>query len=531
MKKLAVVVMAMVFALSFALAAYAADAPSDTAVVAKGDTKITLGGEIRFRGEYTHMRYNQLDEDNQYYSSRVVSPFGVTLTKNMGPIVPNNDHQAYYDGRVRISLDAKVSDSVEGFVELESGTGNTSDTWVWGNTGADSTYGGGATGTGSTGTYASGNSKVGSLYIRQAWIKYEQPMYGVKVGHQLLMLGNGLFFDHTKYGDDAIVVWVSPTKNFTVAGLTAKFREGTGATSALAAQTAAATPGGTGLANDADAYVLLATYKGSNFNVSADVTAVNDQSISVTTPIAGGPSFNDNVHLWNFGLRGDGQISALTLRGDLELQTGTWIHNTPGQSDGRFRGWAALAGLDYKIGPVKLTGEFAYGSGQAGDDTGNDIKTFITSLGNDQHYTYVYEYRVKSATGGISTGLANTLYVKGGANVEITKQLSAEAYLYWLYAAKAVALNDAGGFIAGVPYNPNYSRNLGWELDAKVTYAFAKNLKYWVEGGYFWTGTAYDYRTSQTTYVNVTNPAYTYNTYTYSRDNAYAIRNGIQLNF
>ncbi|MEO5361280.1 MAG: putative porin [Nitrospirota bacterium] len=529
MKKLAVVVMAMVFALSFALAAYAADAPSDTAVVAKGDTKITIGGEIRFRGEYTHNRYNQLNDGNQYYSSRIVSPFGVTVSKNSGPITPNNDHQAYYDGRVRISLDAKVSDSVEGFVELESGTGNTSDTWTWGNTGADTTTG--AAGSGSTGIYPSGNSKVGTMYIRQAWIKYEQPMYGIKVGHQLLMLGNGLFFDHTKFGDDAIVVWVNPTKNFHIGALTAKFREGTGATSALAAQTAAATPGGTGLANDADAYVLLASYKGSNFNVSADVTAVNDQSITSSTPVAGGPTFNDNAHLWNFGIRGDVQISAATLRGDLEFQTGKWVRNAPGQDNGRFRGWAALAGLDYKVGPVKLTGEFAYGSGKAGDDTGSDINTFVTSLGNDQHYTYVYEYRVKSAAGGISTGLANTLYVKGGAKVDITKQLSAEAYLYWLYAAKAVALNDAGGFIAGIPYNPNMSRDLGWELDAKVTYAFAKNLKYWVEGGYMWTGAAYDYRTSQTTYVNASSPATSYNTYTYSRDNAYAIRNGIQLNF
>ncbi|KWT90154.1 hypothetical protein [Candidatus Magnetominusculus xianensis] len=531
MRKFAAAVMTMLLVLSFALTARAADAQSDTAVTAKGNTKITIGGMIMFRGEYTHNRSNQLNDGNQYYSSRIVSPFGVTLSKNSGPITPNNDHQAYYDGMLNLNIDVKVSDSVEGYVELQSGTANNTDMWMWGNMG-DSTYGGTmATGTGATGVYQSGNSKVGSMFIRQAWIKYEQPMYGIKVGHQLLMLGNGLFFDHTKFGDDAIVIWVNPIKNFHIGALTAKFREGTGATSAYVAQTAAATPGGTGLANDSDAYVLLATYKGTNYNVSADVTMVNDQSISASTPVAGGPTFNDNAHLWNLGLRGDAQLSAATLRGDLEFQTGTWIHNSPGQNNGRFRGWAALAGLDYKVGPVKLTGEFAYGSGKAGDDTGSDINQFVTSLGNTQHYTYVYEYRVKSAAGGISTGLSNTIYVKGGAKVDITKQLSAEAYLYWLYAAKAVALNDAGGFIAGIPYNPNMSRDLGWELDAKVTYSFAKNLKYWVEGGYFWTGTAYDYRTSQTTYVNASAPTPTYNTYTYSRDNAYAIRNGICLNF
>ncbi|MBF0487159.1 MAG: hypothetical protein HQK98_03275 [Nitrospirae bacterium] len=530
MKKLAVIVMVMVFALSFALAAYAADAPSDTAVVAQGDTKITIGGEIRFRGEYTHDRYNQVSDGTQYTTATYINPFGVVVYSNKGPLTANNDHQAYYDGRVKINLDAKVSDSVEGYIELESGNGTNSDTWTWGNVG-NSTYGGVATGTGAMGTYASGNSQVGGMFIRQAWIKYEQPMYGVKVGHQLLILGNGLFFDHTRYGDDAIVVFVNPVKNFTIAALTAKFREGVAATSALAAQNPASGPNGTGQANDSDAYVLLASYKGSNFNVSGDITAVNDQAIYQNTPIAGGPTFTDSAQVWNFGLRGDGTFGPATIRGDLELQAGKYTSNQPFTSSGRFRGWAGLAGLDYKVGPAKLTLETAYGSGKAGNDTSTDTPTFITSLGNDQHYTYVYEYRVKSASGVVSSGLANTLYIKGGGSVDITKQLSAETYLYWLQAAKAVALNDAAGFVNGVPYTPNYSRNLGWELDAKVTYALSKNLKYWVEGGYFWTGSAYDYKTGVATYINATTPAYTYNTYSYGRDNAYAIRNGIQLNF
>ncbi|MCG6552960.1 MAG: alginate export family protein [Candidatus Magnetominusculus sp. LBB02] len=518
MKKLAVVVMAMVFALSFALAAYAADAPSDTAVVAKGDTKITLGGEIRFRGEYTSDRYDQLNSGTQYTSTTVTTtPLSTTsVTTNSGHIgvpgvvYPNNDHQSYFDGRVRINMDAKVSDTVEGYIELESGTGNTSDTWTWGNTGANTTTG--AAGSGATGVYTSSNSKAGSVFIRQAWIQYAQPMYGVKVGHQLLILGNGLFFDHTKFGDDAIVVFVNPLKNFTIAGLDAQFRQGT-------------VPAGTLVADTSNAYVLLAAYKGDKFNVSGDISAVNDQAYAPGTP----------VHLWNFGLRADGQAGPVTLRGDLELQTGNVIIPTAGVSNGRVKGWAGLAGVDWKIGQFKVTGEFAYGSGKAGNDTSSDMPQFVTSLGADQHYTYVYEYRVKSGAGAVSTGLSNTTYVKLGAAVDITKQVSAESFLYWLNASKAVALNDAGVTVGpdGVAHSPNYSRNLGWELDAKVTYAFAKNLKYWVEGGYFWTGAAYNYRTGQTTYVNATapGPAITTTTYSFSRDNAWAARHGIQLNF
>ncbi|MBF0320966.1 MAG: hypothetical protein HQL01_14300 [Nitrospirae bacterium] len=540
MKKFVVSVIASVFALVLTYGAYAADAPSDTAVVAKGDTKITIGGMIMFRGEYSRNRYNQINDDAKLASRTITTPFGATTPTTYYQIVTPDDHQAYYDGMLNLNLGVKVSDSVEGYIELQSGNGNNTDMWMWGNM-ADSTYGGVmASGTGATGVYQSGNSKVGTMYIRQAWIKYDKSLYGVKVGHQLLMLGNGLFFDHTKFGDDAIVVFVNPSKNFHIGAFTAKFREGTGGTGVNSqintynANARIVSPynsaNGSARANDSDAYVLLAKYSGKNFNASGDITVFNDQAIYANTPVTNGPTFTDSMQLWNFGLRGDGQIGQVTLRGDLELQAGKYNNQQPGQSGGRFRGWAALAGVDYKIGPAKLTGEFAYGSGKAGNDTGNDITQFVTTLGHTQHYTYVYEHRTRAASGVVGSGLSNTMYIKGGVSVDITKSISAETYLYWLHAAKEVALNDTGGRIGNVPYNPNYSRDLGWELDAKVTYKFAKNLKYWVEGGYFWTGSAYNYRTSQTTYSNASAPS-TYNTYEYSRNNAYAIRHGICLHF
>ncbi|MBF0319872.1 MAG: hypothetical protein HQL01_08750 [Nitrospirae bacterium] len=542
MRKLAVSVMAMVFALSFALCAYAADAPSEKAVVAKGDTKITIGGTIEFRGEYTRNRYNQINDDAKLASRTIDNPFGFTTPATYDRILDADDHEAYYEGQLNLNLDVQVSDSVQGYIELQSGDGRNADTWLWGNT-VDATYsptGEIISGTGATGIYNSGNSKAGIISIRQAWIKYEKPLYGIKVGHQLLTIGNGLFLDHSQFGDDAIVVFVNPAKDFRVSAVTAKFREGTGQTGVTAqvntynVNARIVSPynsaNGTAQANDADAYALLATYSGNDFNVSGDITVFNDQAVYANAPVTDGPTFTDSMQLWNFGLRGDGKIGPVTLRGDLELQAGKYNNHQPGQSGGRFRGWAALVGLDYYIGPVKLTGEFAYGSGKAGDDTGTDITQFVTTLGNDLHYTYVYEYRTRAASGVVSSGLSNTVYVKGGANVEITKTISAETYLYWLNAAKPVALNDTGGFINGVPYVPNYSRELGWELDAKVTYKFAKNLKYWVEGGYFWTGSAYNYRTEETTFTDPTGQS-SFNKYAYSRNNAYAVRHGISLQF
>ncbi|MBF0465443.1 MAG: alginate export family protein [Nitrospirae bacterium] len=552
MKKFLIMAMIAILTLGFSVTVFAADdeAKSDTATVAKGDTKITIGGEIRFRGVYSSNTSDAI-EDGTYrstYLSFSNVPTGAHYTVNGKGNYTNgtynvantqvsngDDHQAYYDTRVRLSLDAKVSDTVEGFVELETGS-NTTDTVVWG-----------ANGTGATGTYAAGNAKAGSLYLRQAWIQYAKSGFGVKVGHQPLILGTGLFFDHTKYGDDAIVAFAQPVKNLTIAALTAKFTEGTA-----------------NLADDADAYVLLASYKSPTFNISGDVTYVDDKAMNVpyvtsTTTInttTGWPTTTYSstygttvagyanaikAHLLNFGLRADGLIGPVTLRGDVELQAGNIDYVIPNMNSSKFQGWAMLAGIDYKvINPVKLTLEFAYGSGDKSNT--NDINRFITSQGKDQHYTFIYDYLSPSAcsqvTGSDSTtspyrnngGLCNTMYLKGGIAADMTKALYGELNLYWLKAAQDVAIMD--------PYSDGAapSTDIGWELDAKVEYKISKNLKYWVEGGYLWTGTAYNRVTNQTYGINASTftaaNGYPYTaSYDYTRDNIYAIRHGIQLNF
>ncbi|MCG6553791.1 MAG: hypothetical protein L7F77_15805 [Candidatus Magnetominusculus sp. LBB02] len=73
LNKLSVIEMAMVFVLSVVLAAYADDAPSEKAQVNKGNTKITVGAEVTFRGEYTHNRYDQLNDGTQYTSTTVIT--------------------------------------------------------------------------------------------------------------------------------------------------------------------------------------------------------------------------------------------------------------------------------------------------------------------------------------------------------------------------------------------------------------------------------------------------------------------------
>ena len=454
MKKYASILAVLVLLLGVAALSYAAPAeiPSDTtAVIAKGKTQITLGGDLRFRGFYG--KNLRVREDDTY-----------------------PDNQANYDYRVRLSLEAKVSPNTTGFVELESGT-FTADNVTWGSQNG-----------GARGFYDLGNTKESNVTIRQAWIQYQGTGLlgvpaGIKVGRQLVKLGYGLFYDHTYFGDDAILVFVQPMKELTLAAFTIKWSEGQ-----------------TTRNDDSTGYGILAAYAGKGFGLSADIAYVDHQNISGLG--------NADIHLWNIGLRGnvdDIAGTGLNFKADVEFQTGKIKDLSP---EIKLKGWAAMAGLDYKFKtvPLSLTLEYAIGSGDK-DSTNDKLENFITALGQEQHYTFVYEYLTPSACEGLfygnnRTGICNTQYVKFGGAYDITKDLKAELYGYWLRAHKAVAINNA---------TPD--KDLGWEVDAKVTYQIDKGLTYWIEGGYFWPGDAYKLSSGK------------------DADDAWAVRHGIQLKF
>ena len=462
MKKYASILAVLVLLLGFAALSYAAPAeiPSDTtAVIAKGKTQITLGGDLRFRG--FHGKNLKVKANDTY-----------------------TDSEAYYDYRVRLSLEAKVSPNTTGFVELESGT-FTADNVTWGSQNG-----------GARGFYDLGNTKESNVTIRQAWIQYQGTGLlgvpaGIKVGRQLLKLGYGIFYDHTYFGDDAIVVFVQPMKELTLAAFTIKWSEGK-----------------TELNDDSTGYGILAAYAGKGFGLSADISHLDHQNINNSGKAGTFP----DIHFWNFGLRGnvdDIAGTGLNFKADVEFQTGKIKEDISTPREKKYRGWAAMAGLDYKFKtfPLSLTLEYAIGSGDK-NSTRDKNENFITALGQEQHYTFVYEFLTPTACkidGSYRnrTGICNTQYVKFGGAYDIIKDLKAELYGYWLRAHRAVAINN----------NPTRDRDLGWEVDAKVTYQIDKGLTYWIEGGYFWPGDAYKLSSGK------------------DADDAWAIRHGIQLKF
>ena len=410
MKKYLALFISMLFVLGFAATAFAiyAEIPSETqAAVAKGTTQITLGGEIRVRGEF---RDNIKDFDNDKV-----------------------DRDSYWDQRLRFSVEAKVTPNTIGFFELESGNADDEDNVKWGTYEAN----------GATGLYNVGNAKHGDVRIRQAWIQHSgSGLLGapalVKVGHQLIKLGYGLFLDHTKYGDDALLFGVDPIKNMHIIAHTIKFKEGD-----------------TKFNDDATAYGVIFAYDFDKVSsISFDATYVDHQKFA-----GAAPNWTD-LHLWNFGLRGNTKVAGLGLKADVEIQTGK-VENTTSVD---FAGYAFFAGVSYKLAPVTLSVDFVYGSGD--DKADNKIKTFITSLGKDQHYTYVYEYRTPTAgTRDRSGGLSNTWYVKVGANADLAKDFNADLNVYFLQASKK--MYGTPGLTTATATD---SKNIGAEIDAKFTY-------------------------------------------------------------
>ncbi len=423
MKRILVIAISALFVLGLSATAFAihAEIPSETqAVVAKGTTQVTLGGSIRVRGE-TRQNTTDFDDDAA-------------------------DRKNAYDQRVRLSVGAQVADNLDGLIMLEAGNGPTADSWTWG-------------------TF---NSHPGVVDILQAWINYNPGPVGVKVGHMPLALGNKLFFDHRKFGDDAIVVYADPAEGVHVAGLAIKFLEGNPLS-----------------ADDLDGYVVLGTYTTDTLSLGGDITWLHDK-----TDPAG------VANLYNLGVRAKINAGAANIKADLEIQSGS-IEAGPVDID--FAGMAILLGADMKAGGNTIAVELGYGTGDEGK--ADEITEFVNFLSSGVPYVgFVYNTRVEGAC-GLQTGLCGTTYLKGSVTAPLTEAMKLKADVLYLLATEDVSLNG------GAP-----SDDLGIEIDAKVTYSLARNLKYWVEGGYFLAGEAYEDAAGDA-------------------DAAYALRHGIELSF
>ncbi len=368
--------------------------------------------------------------------------------------------------RIRIDVNAKAGD-VKGKLQLESDFGSGSRDW---GTGSDAVnlLGGSGYSTPSTG-----------LGFREAWVNFNLPGLPVNVtgGHQLLSLGNGWFFRSMHFGADAWVV-ANQTGPNTAAFVNVKVLEG-----AVSA------------ADDIDAYVLLDVFKiNDDMTVGVDFTDLKDRRNSIgfsQNPIPG--TATPDVELQNLGANFNGKLGPVALKAEVDLQMGKAKNANlivaPASGDAKFKGNQVVVQAGLNFDPVGVNLTVARGSGDASADA--DYKGFKTFLDVDPHYTFLYEYKVNTAVGGVHTGFANTTAIGGGVTFAATKSLTVGADAWFLRATKAVAIN--GATIGGVPgADDATSKDVGTEIDLKVNWKMYDNLAWNWTAGIFKPGSAYD---------------------------------------
>jgi hypothetical protein len=477
-KKYLAVLFGVLFILSFSATAFAIheEMPPEEAVVAQGPAKITLGGKIIVRGWY----FDNIDEH--------------ALPQK--PVI-GSQSEAIYTYNAYLTVNAKINDNIQGFMELETSNADGNNSGVLypgvgpkGNAGGEGTY---------------DTKPNGDLRFRQLWVMYTgsgligAPL-GIKAGHMPISLGEKQFLNNERFGDDAILVWVDPTKEMHIVAGTVKLVDSASGNPNI---------GYINHTDDLNGYVLLATYMLDKDNtIGANWTWTHSDGNLPSSPF---PVPNvDNLNFHNLGIHAHGKVAGLinyALEGDWQFgkAKGVVVDDFGDTASPKFQGWGAYAKLGVMLDPINLRASAAMGSGDSGK-SGN-INEFQTLQGTDAtgsiarfpHYTLIYERAVRTTAaeaivttfpgGNIrSTGIANTTYLNAGFDVNPVKEFGISVDGYWLRATK-VGLwkrlqEDAGG--CGC-----VSKNAGWELDAKLNYKIAKNLTYFVEGGVFWPGGFY----------------------------------------
>lgn len=513
MKKFLLAVLAGVMVVGFATQAMA---------------EITIGGSIETRYAAWHnMTLNHgLDGDPDHLSGT----------------------QTFWDSNIKLHVDAKITEGLEAFIELEQ------DNTPWGNASnprrffnhyvnEDDYFFADA------GPYSSEDRKDprnNGIGIRQAWINFTIPgtPVGMKIGHQPLALGHGIWLDLHRYGADSILLYSKPIPELLVAAAYAKGLESSPVTPLNRNAAFSKHPAGpywfaqpdtgaaensniAGAGSDFDFWAVLAAYTFmENNTASINLSYAHDNSKWIGAFFTGapmpGPNLNgvksNNIRAFNLGVTADGAIAGLNYKAEVD-----YLHVTvdnfgnalaTGHGNYVVTAWAAMAGANMNIANVVDLGvEAAYGSGNRTGDPGiiygvlggpsyGTVFDDANRTGRHDHayatpyqltsYNYAYIYNDKVGQGpfgvGGGKGFGDGYGGFGLANTTYVKMSMGFAPMERMTAGMDVIWLRASNAIV-----PSQSRSLGWEIDGHVAYNLYDNLKLEVMGGYFFTGPFYAY--------------------------------------
>jgi hypothetical protein len=318
------------------------------------------------------------------------------------------------------------------------------------------------------GTKNDDGTSVSTAFIREAWIDLMIPdtPVGIKAGHQLIQIANGWFFRSNYGGSDAWIVY-SKMGNNTFALQDVKVREGANINSA---------------ADDADLYTAMGSMKMGDKTLGIDLSVLRDNAGVIL--VAPGAGQNGEGKLYNLGLNFNGKVGPATLKAEVDLQNGK---AKSGGTDVKYSGNQFVVQASMPMDKLTLNATVARGSGDKTPVSADKREGIVNLMDIGQHYTLIYEYRIRGAAGTTNTGFRNTTALEVGAMFQATKTVAVGADLWFLQATEKTNINPIA---AGTNGGAN-SSDLGTELDVKLNWQITKEVSWNWQLGYFAPGAAY----------------------------------------
>jgi hypothetical protein len=218
--------------------------------------------------------------------------------------------------------------------------------------------------------------------------------------------------------------------------------------------------------DDVDAYALLDVFK-----INEDMSIGIDFADVRIRPA--------QSELQNVSLNFNGKFGIVKIMAQADMQAGKTKFAT---TETKFKGKEIVVQGNVLLDPVTINFLLAQGSGNkvgfvAATD---DNKAFVNFLDINPRYTFLYEYKIAGASGGVHQGFANTTVISLGAMFAVGKSLNLGLDVYDLIATEKI-LNGMG----------EESDEIGIEVDAKVNWKLYDNLTWNWDFGYFMPGKAY----------------------------------------
>jgi len=176
----------------------------------------------------------------------------------------------------------------------------------------------------------------------------------------------------------------------------------------------------------------------------------------------------------------------LALKAEFDIQSGKF--KSPG-GDSKYKGNQIVIEGSMPMDALTINFWLARGTG---DKAGSvDTDAYVTVMDIDPHYTFLHEYKIAGANGGVHQGFSNTMAAGLGAMFNVSKALAVGANFWYLQATEKTNIDLDG---AGTAYNTTgiaASDKLGTEVDVMINWKLYDNLTWnWVLG-WFDPGDAY----------------------------------------